>query len=183
MIVDSVASCCQQKYTLLLLLMKFFRTLDDKKSLGSIKTFHFTRVLSSWRHSLFERLSLSCEAIYEHLFKMIHSDRGTISRKVSKIITFLVGWRRNFTHLCWHLLYFAPKMFHLKIYFAFLSINIYCISNIWSLWPVSGNVGHDITAQEYFTNNILKELMKWSLSFWVQLTSTTMQFSIWSFLC
>ena len=30
---------------------------------------------------------------------------------------------------------------------------------------VSGNVGHDITAQENFINNILKELMKWSLSF------------------
>ena len=128
MIVDSVASCCQQKYVLMLLLIKFFEHLTQNKSLGSIKTFHFTRVLSSWRHSLFERLSLRCEAIYEHLFKMIHSNSSKISRNLNKIITFLIGWCTNFTHLCWHLLYFVPKMFHLKIYFAFLSINIYCIS-------------------------------------------------------
>ena len=31
MIVDSVASCCQQKYVLMLLLIKMLRTLDEKE--------------------------------------------------------------------------------------------------------------------------------------------------------
>ena len=131
MIVDSVASCCQQKYVFMLLLIKFFEHLTQNKSLGSIKTFHFTRVLSSWRHSLFERLSLCCEAIYKHLFKMIHRDCRKISRnQVTKIITFLIGWRTNFTHLCWHCISYQ-RWFTSKYILHFYPSTSIASPNIW----------------------------------------------------